>query len=272
MKLTGFSDEISPDLAEQCAVMSELGSAYLEFRSAWDTNVVDLGAAGIEKAARIVSSAGLAVSCVGSPVGKAGAREELAGQLAKLRAAIDAAHRFGTRYVRIFSFYIPPGTAPDDARPDVVERMSQLVDLAEREDIVLLHENEVGTYGDIPRRCHDLMRTIDSPHLRTVIDPANFVLAGAAPFDDGYDVLADDLAYLQVKDATAQHTVPAGAGKGQIPQLVHALHARGYDGFLSVEPHLGHSTGFGGFSGPDGFRTAWNALTEILDREQVEYA
>jgi len=273
MRLSGFSDEISPDLDEQCALMRELGASHLDFRSAWDVNVVELGAARIDDAARRIAAAGLRVACVASPVGKAPARDELDGQLAKLRVAIDAAHRFGTRFIRIFSFYIPEGASADELRPEVLDRMARLVEVAESEDVVLLHENETGTYGDLPSRCRDLMLTIDSPHLRSVIDPANFVLAGTAPFDEGYRLLEDHLAYLQVKDAqTTGRTVPAGAGDGQIPQLVAALAERGYDGFLSVEPHLGHSTGFGGFSGPVGFRTAWRALTEILDKEKVEYS
>ncbi len=40
--LSGFSDEISPDFEEQCAVASRLGLGYIEFRSAWETNVLDL--------------------------------------------------------------------------------------------------------------------------------------------------------------------------------------------------------------------------------------
>lgn len=273
MRLSGFADEISPDLEEQCAVMRDLGSSHLEFRSAWDTNVVDLGSEELERAARTITQAGLRVSCVGSPVGKAGAFEPAADQVIKLEQAIEAAHRFGTRFVRIFSFFVPTGATPDAVRTAVMDRMARLVDLAAREDIVLLHENETGTYGDVPARCLDLVRSVGSPHLRIVIDPANFVLAGTAPFDEGYAILADDLAYLQVKDAESTgKTVPAGTGAGQIPEIVRALKARGYGGFLSVEPHLGKSTGFGGFSGPEGFRSAWNALTDILDKEQVKYS
>jgi hypothetical protein len=40
--LSGFADEISPDLDEQCRVLTDLGIRYIEFRSAWDTNVLDL--------------------------------------------------------------------------------------------------------------------------------------------------------------------------------------------------------------------------------------
>ena len=40
--LSGFADEIDPDLATQCAVLNDLRITHVEFRSAWDTNVLDL--------------------------------------------------------------------------------------------------------------------------------------------------------------------------------------------------------------------------------------
>ena len=40
--LSGFSDEISPEFEEQCSLVSSLGLKYLEFRSAWDVNILDL--------------------------------------------------------------------------------------------------------------------------------------------------------------------------------------------------------------------------------------
>ena len=41
--LSGFADEISPDVETQCVVASELGLGFVELRSAWGTNVLDLG-------------------------------------------------------------------------------------------------------------------------------------------------------------------------------------------------------------------------------------
>src|SRR4030095_14780067 len=40
--LSGFVDEISPDFAEQCRVAAGLGLRYVELRSAWDVNILDL--------------------------------------------------------------------------------------------------------------------------------------------------------------------------------------------------------------------------------------
>ena len=39
--LTGFADEISPDVDEQIALLKTLGIRHIEFRSAWGTKVLD---------------------------------------------------------------------------------------------------------------------------------------------------------------------------------------------------------------------------------------
>ena len=55
--LSGFSDEISPDLEEQCALVRKLGMTHLEFRSAWGTNVLDLDGEQLARATRSPASA-----------------------------------------------------------------------------------------------------------------------------------------------------------------------------------------------------------------------
>jgi hypothetical protein len=42
------------------------------------------------------------------------------------------------------------------------------------------------------------------------------------------------------------------------------LKEKGYQGFLSLEPHLSNAGKFSGFSGPDLFRVASRALKNIL--------
>ena len=40
--MTGFADEISPELEEQLETLGEESISYMELRSAWNTNVLDL--------------------------------------------------------------------------------------------------------------------------------------------------------------------------------------------------------------------------------------
>ena len=68
--LSGFADEIGPDVRTQCGVLAELGIRYLELRSAWGTNVVDLDDEQLAEVGRILAEHGIGVSSIGSPIGK----------------------------------------------------------------------------------------------------------------------------------------------------------------------------------------------------------
>ena len=200
--LSGFSDEISPDLEEQCALVRQLGMSYLEFRSAWGTNVLDLDGDHLARAKEIIDSHGLRVSSIGSPIGKIFIDEDFDAHLARARHGVDVAHHFGARYSRIFSFFIREGDNPDDHRDEVLRRMSALADVAERGDVIFLHENEKEIYGDIPRRCVDILETVGSPNLRAAWDAANFVQVGVRPHTEGYAALLAERGIELLPDPT----------------------------------------------------------------------
>ncbi len=183
--------------------------------------------------------------------------------------AAEVAQFFDAPYVRIFSFFLRAGSDPDDYRDEVLRRMRALADVAEEAGVILLHENEKDIYGDIPRRCHDIVTSVDSPNLKLAWDPANFVQVGVQPFTEGYSMLRPYVEYVQVKDALLADAsvVVAGAGDGQVVETVRALRDDGFDGFFSLEPHLGKYTEFGALSGPELFTSAWRAFTGILEQE-----
>ncbi len=272
--LSGFSDEISPDFETQCTVVSQLGLKYLEFRSAWDVNVLDLDADQLAEAKNILDAHGIGVSSIGSPIGKIGIDDDFAPHLERMQHAAEVAHFFGAPYIRIFSFFMPAGSDPDSHRDAVISRMRELATVAEEAGVVLLHENEKDIYGDIPRRCLDIIESVDSPNLKVAWDAANFVQVGVRPFIEAYALLRPHLAYVQIKDANLAdgEVVAAGRGDGQVRETIRALQQDGFDGFFSLEPHLSQTHALGGFSGPDLFTEAWQAFTELLKAEGIAYA
>lgn len=271
--LSGFADEISPDLQEQCAVLGRLGLTHLEFRSAWDVNVLDLDPQQLSDAAQILAEHDLKVSAIGSPIGKIFIDEDFDAHLQRAQHAVEVAHHFGARYVRIFSFFIRPDDDPDDHREEVLRRMRALAEVAEAGNVVMLHENEKGIYGDIPRRCRDIVESVDSPHLRVAWDAANFVQVGVRPHTEGFAMLRPYLDYVQIKDAHLDtgEVVAAGRGDGEVAETIRALRDDGFEGFFSLEPHLSKTHELGGFSGPDLFTEAWQAFTDLLKAEGIEY-
>lgn len=272
--LSGFADEISPDLREQCSLLNSLGIAHLEFRAAWGLNVADLDATALAAARTVLDEHHIAVSSIGSPIGKISVEEDFPEHLRRFDRCLDAAAVLGAPYVRVFSFYPAPGGRPEDCRDQVLSRMAALVDRAADRGVVLLHENEKGIYGDVPARCADLLTSIDSATLRAAWDPANFVQCGVRPFDDGFALLRPWITYVHVKDARAADggVVPAGLGDGDLRRTLQALAGDGFDGFFSLEPHLAQAARFGGFSGPELFTVAHTAFTGILRELGTAYA
>ena len=272
--LSGFIDEISDDFSLQCTIAAELGLRYVEVRSAWGTNILDLDDAQLSRVRETLSVYGLRISSIGSPIGKISIDDEFPPHLERMRHAVEVAKTLEAPYIRIFSFFIPEGTDPDSRRDEVLSRMEDLADVAADRDVILVHENEKDIYGDIPRRCLDIVTSVSSPKLRLAWDPANFVQVGVRPFTEGYEMLRPHVSYIQIKDALLANgtVVVAGAGDGEVRETVRALQADGFDGFFSLEPHLGEYTAFGALSGPELFTRAWRAFTEILSSEGVQYA
>jgi sugar phosphate isomerase/epimerase len=277
--ITGFADEISKDLDEQIELLNTLGIKFVEFRSAWGTKVLDLSQEQLDLAKSKLDQAGIRVSSVGSDLGKIFINEPFEAHLERTRHGVEVANFFGAKYIRMFSFFIPEGQNPDIFREEVMTRTKKMVELAEAGGVTLLHENEKDVYGDVPSRVLDLMTTINSANYRAIIDPANFVQCGHKPVDEAWPILKDYIEYIHCKDALTPSSsedlgevVPSGQGHGQFAELFQELKKNNYQGFVSIEPHLGDFDAFGGLCGPDLWTTAHTALIKLLREAEVQYA
>lgn len=278
--ISAFGDEIALELEQQVETLAAHNVRHVEFRSAWGINVVDLNREQLSRASRVLEAAGIGVSAIGSPVGKAPIEGEFAQELSRLRAALAAADRLGTPLVRVFSFYVPDG-CHEEHRDEVLRRMSAMAHEAFVNGVTLVHENESYIYGDTAERCRELVDGVASPALRLAFDPANFVQVGVRPCSHAWPLLAGAVAHFHVKDAVAVDRTglapyPArvpedqlmasvrvpGQGDGELKSLLRELDRRGYQGFLTIEPHL--ASLMPERSGPDRFAAALGALRAIL--------
>jgi sugar phosphate isomerase/epimerase len=273
--LTGFADEISPELDEQLDTLADESIRFVELRSVWNKNVLDLSDDEIEKVGSAMSERGIGVSSIGSPIGKVPIVEDFAPHLERFRRALHVAKSLEAPYVRVFSFFMPEGEDPAVYRDEVLGRMGTLAKEAEDARLVLVHENEKDIYGDIPSRCLDILTQVESPALRAAWDAANFVQCGVdRPYEEGYEALGPYVEYVHVKDALAGSgtVVPAGEGDGEIRETISALHASGFDGFFSLEPHLASSGTYSGFSGPALFSRAAGAFKNLLRQQDIPWS
>jgi sugar phosphate isomerase/epimerase len=271
LKLSAFADEISPVLDEQVRVCRDNGVTHIELRSVDNQNVLEFSPATRKEIRSKLSDNGLGVICIGSPIGKVKVTDPFDAHLDRFKIALDAAAYFGAPLIRIFSYY-PPEEGGDmrPHRDEVLRRMGAKVDLVRDLPVTLVHENEVRIYGEKGRQCLDLMQAIDSPKLRSAFDFANFVQAGEHPRDN-WPLLKPYTIHLHIKDAKmgTGRVVPAGQGDGEIEAILVDAYRGGYRGFLSLEPHLAKHEQFSGFSGPELFKVAVDALKELCRRNGI---
>jgi sugar phosphate isomerase/epimerase len=261
--LAGFADEISPELDEQLDTLTGESIRFVELRSVWNKNVLDLTDEEIRAVGAAMSGRGIGVSSIGSPIGKVPIDEDFAPHLERFRRALHVAKVLKAPYVRVFSFFVPAGKDPAVYRE------------AEAAGVVLVHENEKEIYGDVPSRCLDILTQVDSPYLRAAWDAANFVQCGVdRPYQAGYHWLRPYVEYVHVKDALAGSgtVVPAGEGDGEIRETISALHGSGFDGFFSLEPHLASAGRYSGFSGPELFGRAAGAFKNLLRQGGIPWS
>lgn len=278
-KISGFSDEIAESAAKQFAVLSKLDIHYFEPRGVDGKNIASLSDEQVVQLKKMMDQHGIKVSSIGSPIGKIKLEEPFEEHFELFKRVVQIAKQLETKYIRMFSFYhegAEEWTAQE--RAEVLNRLGRMIDHAKEQDVILLHENEKDIYGDTADRCMDLMQELYSDHFKAVFDPANFVQCKQDTLY-AYENLKEYIAYMHIKDAKFidGSVVPAGLGDGNVEEILKRLFDKGYDGFLSLEPHLGSFSGLSELelsdkmeNLPDGgegtFTLAYRALCGILEK------
>ncbi|HEX3045127.1 MAG TPA: sugar phosphate isomerase/epimerase family protein [Bacillota bacterium] len=277
--LSAFADEIADDLQTQMDVLEQYGIRYIEMRGVNGKNVSDLTLDEAKAIKKQLDARGFKISALGSPIGKILITDDFAPHLQLFSHLLMIAKILETKYIRMFSFFIPAGEEPAKYRDEVMRRWRSFIEAAAGSGLILLHENEKEIYGDTPERCLDLLKTMNCDYLKAIFDPANFVQCNVETYPHAYELLKDEVIYMHVKDALAtdHSVVPSGFGDGKVPEILTALDRRGYKGFLSIEPHLQQFHGFAKLErnavsigkesfndGPGKFGVAYKALQKII--------
>ncbi|HTQ09151.1 MAG TPA: sugar phosphate isomerase/epimerase family protein [Fimbriimonadaceae bacterium] len=264
--ITGFGDEISPDLDVQLAVLRKLDIEALDLRSAYGKNVLQLSDGEVDRVGESVKARGLRVQAIGSPVNKVKFSDRArADELRRLERAAEIANRLGVARIRIFS----PETDPaggSSAWPEVREWMAEQVSLAESKGVLLIHENDARYFGAFPANAMMLFDALGGPHFKAAFDFGNSVLIGYRTMRDWFPWILPHLDTLHIKDAVEAdgRFVFAGEGDGEMVECFRFLFSEGWDGPLTLEPHAAHAGPQGGFSGEEAFSMAAAALRKVL--------
>jgi sugar phosphate isomerase/epimerase len=255
MYLTGFADEAGSDIDTQIKAVKELGWEHLECRNVGDKNLTLISDPEFDVACEKLSTAGIKVSCFGSGIANWAKKlsDSPDSSYDEMKKAIPRMQRLGTKMIRIMSFALPSPVPLSDtaARKEAMKRLSRLVAMAEEGGVICVHENCAGWAGQSIDHTRAMLDEIKSPSLKLVFDTGNPVgdkdVRGNEPyrFQDSwefYRAVREQIAYIHIKDAIekngkADYCFP-GEGTGCVKRILIDLRSRGYDGGLSIEPHL----------------------------------
>ena len=239
LTLSAFADEYSASFDEQLAICKQLNIPAIELRFIDGKNVSTLTDEEVEVVAKKLEKAGVCVSAIGSPIGKICLGEDMDAHLRMAENVFAIANRVGTKYVRIFSFYLPKGKTREECRADVLFALERLITLADKYGVILCHENEARIYGESPDYCLDILQYFGG-RLKAVFDMGNFVLDGHDPYPNAYTMLREYIAYFHIKDSLfAGAIVPPGRGEAKIKQILDDYRSTATQTtFVTLEPHL----------------------------------
>lgn len=276
VKLSGFADEIDENLETQIKVLKKLKINHIEMRGVNGKNLIDYSVDEVKEIKKKLDEEGISLSSVGSPIGKILITQDFAPHMESYKHTVEIAHVMQVPFIRMFSFFMPEGESYEQYRQKVMDQLGQFVDYAKSNGVILLHENEKDIYGDTTLRCEELMKTFYGEHFKGVFDFANFVQCKQDTIK-AYETLKPYIAYVHIKDAIweSADVVPAGMGDGHLKEILQRLKADGYEGFLSLEPHLSSFKGFSELeqgakqnkelNGEEAFTLAYDSLMKIID-------
>ncbi|HOD96507.1 MAG TPA: sugar phosphate isomerase/epimerase family protein [Candidatus Hydrogenedentes bacterium] len=245
MFYSGISDEAGQAIAVQIKAHQELGWNYMELRLVDGVNLTQISDAAFDDVYKAVTEADMKVSCFGSAIANWARPITCPAEIDRddLKRAIPRMHRFHTPFIRVMSY---PNEAEHPVeetawRREAIKRMKELARIAEDNGITLVHENCSGWGGLSAENSNILLGEVDSPALKVVFDTGNPVTYGQDAWEY-YKTVRKDIVYVHIKDARkidgVDHYCLCGDGDGYVREIVGDLLKSGYDGGLSIEPHL----------------------------------
>lgn len=276
IRISAFSDEVSPVLEEQIAYLQRAGVKWMEIRFVDGRNVTSLSEEEAAAVRKRLDEAGIGISAVASPIGKYPLDAPFEPHLELFRHTIRLARILGTSLIRAFSFYAPEKGDIDACRDAVIARMRQLTAELSGTGIRMAHENESHIFGHSAANCVTLARAIDPQLMTLAYDPANFVWGESITdnVDSCWPQMSPYVEHVHIKDwklgSKDLGSLP-GEGDGQIEQLICALARKRYAGFITLEPHMSSGGQFGGQTSPEQFDAALARVREFCRKAGLEY-
>ena len=282
-KIAVINDEISPDFDHACHVVSqEFGLSWIELRSMWGKNLMDLSSDQVEEARKILAKYNLQVTDIASPLFKTdwpGAPRSQYGSKGDLHGAAEAtfkqqdeileksialAKTFNTNKVRCFDFWRIDDVAP--YRTAIDEKLRSAAENAGKQDILLVLENEFECNTATGREAARTLNAVQTPHLALNWDPGNAVMRGELDaFPAGWDALPKNrIHHCHCKNAVKSEVgkiqwAPVAKGYIDWTAQFRALKEAGYTDAVSLETHW-----HGAATPEESTRISWAGMKQAL--------
>jgi len=283
-KVSVINDEISPDFDHACYVAAhDFGMQWIELRSMWGKNVMDLSEAQIADANKILDKYKLQVTDIASPLFKTdwpgapkspyGSKDDLHGapevtfkhQDEILERSISLAKQFKTGKVRCFDFWRLDDVAP--YRTAIDEKLRSAAEVCGKQSILLVLENEFACNTATGREAARTMNAIQTPHLALNWDPGNAVMRDELDaFPAAWDALPKDrIHHCHCKNAVRGadgkiEWAPVDKGFIDWTAQFRALKKAGYREAVSLETHW-----HGAATPEESTRISWAGMKHALE-------
>jgi len=284
-KLGVITDGISLDLEHALRVMQKNGLNQAELQFLGDKEVGDLSADELMKTKQLVDQYDMKISCISRHnFAGLGVHEVSVGDtnynhhMDKLKQCIGMAQQFNAPLVRIMSFRKEMVLFGEDgaekwnvsagAWEKLVELMGPVVELAEKENIMLVVETGNNAMITSCFLGCKLIDDLGTEHLKILWDPANALYCGENPMDTFNSMSEGYLGHIHMKDvnvAIHQASIKCVAlGKGQmapyLPQIADKIKQMNYKGAISLESVYRPKNG----SFEDGFHSSITLFKELF--------
>lgn len=247
MIITGISDEAGKDIKTQIKAHKELGWNALELRlhngvnastTIFTDKAFDEVRAELDKAEMTVTGFGSAIGNWSRSI-----RGDFSIDVDDLKIAARRMNVLGTKYIRTMT-WVPDEEDMVYSRKEGIRRYKELAKIAESEGILLAHENCTGWGGLSPANMLELKAEVNSPNLVLLYDTGNVVSHGDDP-EEFFKGIRGHFDYIHIKDAkfgkgSEGHTFTyCGEGDGNLQEILRrVINEDGYDGVISIEPHV----------------------------------
>ncbi len=239
----GFADEAGKTLKEQIDATRRLGWNAIEIRGVEGTNFVDLTDEQFDAAWKTLQENGIKIPSYGGQIAN-WARPittDFEVDVAELKKAIPRMRKTNTKIIRCMS-YPNADWSTDNWKKEVFRRLRELAKIAEDGGVILGHENCSGYGGEGPDEALELLAAVGSEAFKFIFDTGNVVVHGGNSWEF-YEAVKDQTVHIHIKDAKSgpdgeKAVCYPDEGESDIPRIMSDLKARGYDGYISIEPHM----------------------------------